>query len=66
MEYLVSKYPNANFICDEVPVGGTDGIAPKDLKALAKKILPNNIFWIACCYNHPKKELLEPGHLPKS
>ena len=61
IEDLLAKFPDANIIWDEAPIGGPDGIHPKDLKALAKSISPKNVFWIACNHNQPKKEDLEPG-----
>ena len=59
---MLAKFPDANIIWDEAPIGGPDGIHPKDLKALAKSISPRNVFWIACNHNQPKKEDLEPGN----
>ena len=61
---LISKHRGANFFFDEAPVGGPDGIATQDLKALAEKISPKRFFWVACNHNHPEKEDLEPGICP--
>ena len=62
LKHLIRINPDANIFFDETPIGGPDGIHPDDLKALANEISPENIFWIACNYNHPKKEDLEPGN----
>ena len=62
IEDFMKQYPNANIIWDEAPIGGPEGISPSDVKALAKKISPKSIFWIACNHNQPKKEDLWPGN----
>ena len=62
LEDLLNKFPNANIIWDEAPIGGPEGILPSDLKALAKKISPQKTFWIACNHNQPRKEDLLPGN----
>lgn len=61
LEDLILKFPDANFFFDEAPIGGPDGISPEDLKGFAKNLSRQNVFWIACHQNHPKKEDLQPG-----
>ena len=61
LEKLISDNPDANIFCDETPIGGTDGIDPDYLKAIARKVSTNNLFWIACNHSHPPKDSLAPG-----
>ena len=53
LENLILKFPRANFFFDEAPIGGLDGINLADLMALAKKLSPQNHFWIASSHNSP-------------
>ena len=61
MTELLDQNQEANFFCDETPIGGLKGVPIDFLISFSEGVKRESFFWLACNNRWPTKTELEKG-----
>ena len=65
MTELLDQNQEANFFCDETPIGGLKGVPIDFLISFSEGVKRESFFWLACNSRWPTKTELEKGKVVK-